>query len=205
MSLYCEGLACLLAREEDVEVVGIGLSRHEIVARVTELDPDVVLLDPTLPEGMWVAGPYTAIGMTTKTTFVDRNATPRARYNYEIVAVGDSGGMSQPSNVAAVPSQASAATFADLHTAMARLSDGASAKNESAMRELTRLASDAQVSWRRTGPSASLPVLKRLATDLAANRTRSVLAANPGAASDVQNAIFRLQRLASIDRVCPNG
>jgi DNA-binding NarL/FixJ family response regulator len=52
VSLYCEGLACLLAREEDVEVVGVGLSRHEIVARVTELDPDVVLLDPTLPEGM---------------------------------------------------------------------------------------------------------------------------------------------------------
>ena len=52
MSLYCEGLACLLAREEHIEVVGTGREWHEIVALVKELDPDVVLLDPTLPEGM---------------------------------------------------------------------------------------------------------------------------------------------------------
>jgi len=53
VSLYCEGLACLLAREEhNIEVVGIGREGQEIVALVKELDPDVVLLDPTLPEGI---------------------------------------------------------------------------------------------------------------------------------------------------------
>ena len=52
VSLYCEGLACLLAREEHIEVVGTGHEWHEIVALVKKLDPDVVLLDPTLPEGM---------------------------------------------------------------------------------------------------------------------------------------------------------
>ena len=52
MRLYCEGLACLLAREDGIEVVGIGTDRHEIIARVAKLEPDVVLLDPTLPDGM---------------------------------------------------------------------------------------------------------------------------------------------------------
>jgi DNA-binding NarL/FixJ family response regulator len=50
--LYCEGLACLLAREQHIEVVGTGYEGDEIVARVKALDPDVVLLDPTIPDGM---------------------------------------------------------------------------------------------------------------------------------------------------------
>jgi DNA-binding NarL/FixJ family response regulator len=52
VSLYREGLACLLAREDHIEVVGTGSERHEIVALVKELAPDVVLLDPTLTDGM---------------------------------------------------------------------------------------------------------------------------------------------------------
>jgi DNA-binding NarL/FixJ family response regulator len=52
VSLYCEGLACLLASEDHIEVVGTGCEGREIISRVKELNPDVVLLDPTLPDGM---------------------------------------------------------------------------------------------------------------------------------------------------------
>ena len=50
--LYCEGLACLLGREAGVEVVGTGDERDDVIVRVDELEPDVVLLDPDMPEGM---------------------------------------------------------------------------------------------------------------------------------------------------------
>src|SRR5687767_9916918 len=52
--LYCEGLVCLLADVSDVEVVGAGSSRLEILARVDEFEPDVVLLDPAIPDGLEV-------------------------------------------------------------------------------------------------------------------------------------------------------
>ena len=50
--LYCEGLACLLAREASVEILGTGDERHDVIARADELGPEVVLLDPTMPDGM---------------------------------------------------------------------------------------------------------------------------------------------------------
>jgi DNA-binding NarL/FixJ family response regulator len=50
--LYREGLVLLLAQEESIEVVGVGGNRAEIVERVDQLDPDVVLVDPTIPEGI---------------------------------------------------------------------------------------------------------------------------------------------------------
>jgi DNA-binding NarL/FixJ family response regulator len=52
MRLYCEGLACLLAREDGIEVVGTGTERREIIAGVAQFEPDVVLLDASLPDGM---------------------------------------------------------------------------------------------------------------------------------------------------------
>jgi DNA-binding NarL/FixJ family response regulator len=50
--LYCEGLACLLSPQAGIEVVGTGSDAGEIIASVARLEPDVVLLDPTLPDGM---------------------------------------------------------------------------------------------------------------------------------------------------------
>jgi two-component system nitrate/nitrite response regulator NarL len=47
--LYREGLEEILGREEAIEVVGAGGSRPEIVTRVAETRPDIVLLDSTLP------------------------------------------------------------------------------------------------------------------------------------------------------------
>src|SRR5262245_14389521 len=54
MRLYALGLAALLAGTDDVEVVGTGTNRLEILERVDELKPDVVLLDPAIPDGMEV-------------------------------------------------------------------------------------------------------------------------------------------------------
>jgi two-component system nitrate/nitrite response regulator NarL len=50
--LYREGLAEILAREEGMDVVGTAGERGEIRAQVRALQPDVVLLDPALPESM---------------------------------------------------------------------------------------------------------------------------------------------------------
>jgi DNA-binding NarL/FixJ family response regulator len=50
--LYGDGLAHLLAGEQGIEVVGTGTESRELIAQVARLEPDVVLLDPALPDGM---------------------------------------------------------------------------------------------------------------------------------------------------------
>ena len=49
---YREALAEILAREAGLEVVGACGEREEILARVTEAGPDVVLLDPAATESI---------------------------------------------------------------------------------------------------------------------------------------------------------
>ncbi len=44
-----EGLRMLLAREEDIEIVGEAADGQEVLALVTEQEPDVVLLDVRMP------------------------------------------------------------------------------------------------------------------------------------------------------------
>jgi hypothetical protein len=159
---------------------------------------------PATTHRVWIAGPYTAIGVTTKTTFVDRSAAQGARYNYEVVTVGSSGATSQPSNVAAVPSQASTATFDELGSALAHASDAARPKDGAAMRKLTRLADDARTSWRKGGPSAARPILTRLHNELVADKARGV-GTNRTALDDMENVVFRLERLASMNVACSHG
>ena len=48
--LYREGLAGCLAREQDMEVVGMAADRAEAIRRVGDLTPDVALLDMAMPE-----------------------------------------------------------------------------------------------------------------------------------------------------------
>jgi DNA-binding NarL/FixJ family response regulator len=52
--LYAKGLAALLASSGEVEVVGTGCNRAEILAGIAQLEPDVVLLDPSMPDGIAV-------------------------------------------------------------------------------------------------------------------------------------------------------
>jgi two-component system, NarL family, nitrate/nitrite response regulator NarL len=49
--LYHEGLAEILSGEPGIAVVGTAAYGREAVTRVRELEPDVVLLDPAIPEG----------------------------------------------------------------------------------------------------------------------------------------------------------
>jgi two-component system, NarL family, nitrate/nitrite response regulator NarL len=49
--LYREGLSEILGGEDGIEVVGSAAYGREAVDRVRELEPDVVLLDPGIPEG----------------------------------------------------------------------------------------------------------------------------------------------------------
>jgi two-component system nitrate/nitrite response regulator NarL len=48
--LYREGLAEILGREDGIAVIGSATYGRETVSRVRELQPDVVLLDPAIPE-----------------------------------------------------------------------------------------------------------------------------------------------------------
>jgi DNA-binding NarL/FixJ family response regulator len=52
IALYCEGLAALLARRTGIEVAGTSVDPREAIACIAEVEPDVVLLDPTIPDGM---------------------------------------------------------------------------------------------------------------------------------------------------------
>jgi two-component system nitrate/nitrite response regulator NarL len=52
--LYREGLAELLRREEGMAIVGLAGESEATVAAVRALGPDIVLLDPGLPEAMEV-------------------------------------------------------------------------------------------------------------------------------------------------------
>lgn len=49
--LYREGLAEILSGEDDIALIGSAAFGREAVDRVRELEPDVVLLDPAIPEG----------------------------------------------------------------------------------------------------------------------------------------------------------
>ena len=50
--LYRDALVEILAREDDLEIVGASGERGEILAQVAELAPDVVLLDPAAAESL---------------------------------------------------------------------------------------------------------------------------------------------------------
>ncbi len=49
-SEFCQSLSLLSAREKDLEVVGTANDGFEALAKVTELEPDVLLLDLALPK-----------------------------------------------------------------------------------------------------------------------------------------------------------
>jgi two-component system nitrate/nitrite response regulator NarL len=50
--LYREGLAEILGRRGQIDVVGMAGNGVEALERVRELEPDVVLVDPAMPDGM---------------------------------------------------------------------------------------------------------------------------------------------------------
>ena len=150
---------------------------------------------------VWIAGPYTAIGVTTKTTFVDRSAAQGARYNYEVVAVGSSGATSQPSNVAAVPSQASTATFGELDAALAQASDTARPKDRAAMRKLTRLVDEpARAGARAARPPHGRPS-RGCTTRSSADEARGGVGANLQRSTTWRTRL-PLQRLATMNVAC---
>jgi DNA-binding NarL/FixJ family response regulator len=76
-----EALASLINDERDMKVVGTATSVAESIARVTELDPDVVLMDFRLPDGTG-ADAGSVIHQDhpqTKLIFVTRDDTAAAR------------------------------------------------------------------------------------------------------------------------------
>lgn len=50
--LYLEGLAYSLRRFSELEVVGLASTRHDLLARLGDARPDVVLLDRTMPDSL---------------------------------------------------------------------------------------------------------------------------------------------------------
>jgi hypothetical protein len=143
------------------------------------------------PKRVLVAGKYVAIGTTTKTSFVDRTAKRGARYDYEVVAVGAAGETSQPSNVAAVPSQLPKATFTRLNSTIRQLRGG--------NQKLLGLAAAARTTWTAKGPSASLKLLDQLSSTVGVRRAG---ARDAGAVGEVQDAILRLERRAGVPAAC---
>jgi hypothetical protein len=146
-----------------------------------------------------VAGPYVAIGTTTGNSFVDRNAKPGGRYNYQVVAEGRSRKRSSPSNVAAVPSPTAASTFAQLNAALQRVGATADAGSTT---KLLRLGAAVRVSWQRADRSGALPALAQLRRAVDATRADVRGAAGLAAASDAENVIFELERRAALDAAC---
>jgi subtilase family serine protease/fibronectin type 3 domain-containing protein len=146
---------------------------------------------------LWIPGKYTAIATTTKTTFADTTAKPGGRYSYEIVAIDGSGAVSQPSNVATVPT--AQPTFSDLEAAVQRLS---AADQAAAGASLLRLATAAKASWQQDGPAASVKLLDQLRSAVGAQRDGVHGASASAAMSDVKDAIFRLERSAALHGAC---
>jgi DNA-binding NarL/FixJ family response regulator len=63
---YREALAEILAREDGLEVVGASGEREEILARVAEVGPDVVLLDPAAAESIELIRQLAALAVGVK-------------------------------------------------------------------------------------------------------------------------------------------
>jgi hypothetical protein len=174
-----------------------------------ELSPELLKQATRAGSGdqrLWVAGQYTSIGTTTKRYFVDRTAKRGARYNYEVVAEGPGGQVSGPSNMATVPAPTTKATFGALNTAIRRLiatSDQKQSGSSARVRtKVLSLASAARASWQQAGPAASLPILAQLRNAVSAQSSPSSRAAATAAKSDVQDAIFQLERRANLDAAC---
>jgi DNA-binding NarL/FixJ family response regulator len=47
--LFAQALEAILAPEQEIEVVGYARDGHEAVERATELEPDVILMDISMP------------------------------------------------------------------------------------------------------------------------------------------------------------
>jgi two-component system nitrate/nitrite response regulator NarL len=52
--LYREGLSEMLSRHERFEVVALEAETHSTVQRAHELQPDIVFLDVSMPDGLWL-------------------------------------------------------------------------------------------------------------------------------------------------------
>ena len=156
--------------------------------------------NPNAPKTQQVSVPgrYTAIGTTTKTTFVDHGAQPGSRYNYEVVAVSSSGETAPPSNVATVPTQAANATFDALNSAIRRLGDSTTAGRSV---QLLRLATAVQTGWQH-GAGTSLETLGQLETAVDATGAGVHGADGRAAMSDVQEAISELEGRANLASAC---
>jgi hypothetical protein len=73
----------------------------KVVRTALTLRPNLYL--PPVPNQVWVPGPYTEIGTTDQTDFVDTTTETGVRYLYYVQAETAVGGLSNPSNVVAVP------------------------------------------------------------------------------------------------------
>ncbi len=131
--------------------------------------------------------------------FRRRGAKPGVRYTYQVVALGAPGTASQPSNTATVPSQTASNTFGQLNVAVQRLIDSSNRSGGAVKGStLLRLATVAQASWQKVGPNASLKALDRLRTAAGLSTGAPSRVATTVAMTDVQDAILRLERRASL-------
>jgi hypothetical protein len=84
------------------------IQRNPFLARIMKLIrmafavmPNLYL--PPVPDQVWVPGPYSEIGNTDQTLFVDAQAEDGVRYLYHVQAETMDGAASNPSNVVALP------------------------------------------------------------------------------------------------------
>jgi hypothetical protein len=89
-----------------------------------ELLPPAVASSPAgPPSSLSIPGSFVPVGTSTGTSFVDRHATPGARYLYRVVALRAAGVRSQPSNIVAVPAQAPQPTIERVRADVRRLAE----------------------------------------------------------------------------------
>jgi hypothetical protein len=150
-------------------------------------------------EDIRITGSFAPLGTTSRGFFVDRDATPGARYTYQVIAESPSGGTSMPSNTAVVPSERPAATFGEVRrlvretTARGKLPRGTA----DARSALLALESRARARWERTDRSAALGSLGRLRDAVGDELGDIRRIRDSGADEELQDAVLRLERRLS--------
>lgn len=123
-------------------------------------------------------GPFTAIGTTSQTQFVDQTAKPGVRYAYEVVAEASGQTDSLPSNVVVVPSESPEVTFGQVSSTIQGLSASNQLSQSSASNLLSQV-NDAQTAANQSNQPRAIQLLTNLFNQLQAR---------PGTISDQTNA-----------------
>jgi hypothetical protein len=175
-----------------------------LLRALSKLPNDLPMLPPSILGGglssfASMPQPFTSIGTTKQTTFVDNTAQPGVQYTYEVVAMTGDGQTSSPSNIVANPTTTQEVTFDQIESAIKDLGSSGALTPASQAR-LTALLMHAKVAAGQSNPAEALRWLTALVTQI---QSSSGGISNQASAQDLVTMIKSLERSIMVGSGAP--